>query len=168
MSVIERLKSNPNALVCTHWGDPQSTNVYFAFDGWVRQKTGEWVSSDGLSPHGLRIYFAEDNNGAKPFIHSKLVKASELLSDLSDKEPLEMTDPVEKPSHYNRGGQETIDRIEAVIEGYQSPVLGALIWQVLKYIDRAPHKRNTLEDLKKAKQYLSRAIAKLEGRDGWE
>ena len=79
-----------------------------------------------------------------------------------------MSDPVKKPAHYNRGGQETIVFIESVVEGYKDSVLGGLLWNTLKYIDRAPHKGKTLEDLKKAKQYLSRAIAKLEGRDGWE
>lgn len=78
-----------------------------------------------------------------------------------------MSDPVKQPSHYNRDGQETIDRIEAVVESYESPVIAGLVWQVLKYIDRAPHKGNALQDLKKAYQYLGRAIAKYEGRDGW-
>lgn len=79
MNVIERLKSDPDALVCSHWDDSQTSVSYFTFDGWVRQESGKWISSNGL-----RIYFYEDNNGEKPFRHSNFIKASELLNNLSE------------------------------------------------------------------------------------
>ena len=64
------------------------------------------------------------------------------------------TDMVNHPPHYKAGGIETIDFIEAKGLGYH-------LGNVVKYITRADHKGNKLEDLKKAQWYLSRAIEKL-------
>jgi len=64
------------------------------------------------------------------------------------------TDMVNHPPHYKAGGMETIDFIEAKALGYH-------LGNVVKYITRADHKGNKLEDLKKAQWYLSRAIEKL-------
>ena len=64
------------------------------------------------------------------------------------------TDMVNHPPHYKAGGMETIDFIEAKGLGYH-------LGNVVKYITRADHKGNKLEDLKKAQWYLSRAIEKL-------
>ena len=63
----------------------------------------------------------------------------------------ETVDNVNHPSHYKTGGIETIDFIEAKQLGYH-------LGNVVKYITRADHKGNKLEDLKKAQWYLSRAI----------
>ena len=64
------------------------------------------------------------------------------------------TDMVNHPPHYKAGGMETIDFIEAKGLGYH-------LGNVVKYVTRADHKGNKLEDLKKAQWYLSRAIEKL-------
>jgi hypothetical protein len=64
------------------------------------------------------------------------------------------TDMVNHPPHYKAGGIETIDFIEAKALGYH-------LGNVVKYVTRADHKGNKLEDLKKAQWYLSRAIEKL-------
>jgi hypothetical protein len=61
------------------------------------------------------------------------------------------TDMVNHPPHYKAGGMETIDFIEAKGLGYH-------LGNVVKYITRADHKGNKLEDLKKAQWYLNRAI----------
>jgi hypothetical protein len=77
-----------------------------------------------------------------------------------DREPPTITmeepkaDPVNHPSHYKTGGIETIDFIEAKELGYH-------LGNVIKYVTRAKHKGNELEDLKKAQWYLERAIMKL-------
>jgi hypothetical protein len=63
-------------------------------------------------------------------------------------------DKVNHPSHYKVGGIETIDFIEAKNLGYN-------LGNVVKYITRADHKGNKLEDLKKAQWYLNRAVSKL-------
>ena len=60
-------------------------------------------------------------------------------------------DVINHPSHYTRGNIEVID----FIEDQQLPYhLG----NVIKYIARAGHKGDKLEDLKKARWYLDRYI----------
>lgn len=64
-------------------------------------------------------------------------------------------DPVNHPSHYTQGKIEVIDFIEDQQLGFHEA-------NTLKYICRARHKNNELEDLKKARWYLDRKIQKLE------
>lgn len=64
-------------------------------------------------------------------------------------------DNINHPEHYKTGGIETIDFIEAKQLGYH-------LGNVIKYITRADHKGNRLEDLKKAQWYLNRAVSNLE------
>jgi hypothetical protein len=63
-------------------------------------------------------------------------------------------DAVNHPAHYKVGGIETIDFIEAKKLGYN-------LGNVVKYITRADHKDNKLEDLRKAQWYLTREISML-------
>jgi len=63
-------------------------------------------------------------------------------------------DSVNHPAHYKVGGIETIDFIEAKKLNYN-------IGNVVKYITRADHKGNKLEDLRKAQWYLTREITML-------
>lgn len=65
------------------------------------------------------------------------------------------SDNINSPEHYKVGGIETIDFIEAKQLSYH-------LGNVVKYITRAEHKGNPLEDLKKAQWYLNRAVANLE------
>lgn len=62
-------------------------------------------------------------------------------------------DMVNHPPHYKTGGIETIDFIEAKSLNYH-------LGNVIKYVTRADHKGNRLENLQKAKWYLEREIAK--------
>jgi len=62
---------------------------------------------------------------------------------------------VDHPRHYNEGGVEVIDAIEAWRLGFH-------LGNVVKYVARANYKGKPLEDLKKARWYLNRAIEKLE------
>ena len=64
-------------------------------------------------------------------------------------------DLVNEPPHYLAGGIETIDYIEAKGFNYN-------LGNVCKYISRAGHKGDTIEDLKKAAWYLNREIGRLE------
>ena len=61
-------------------------------------------------------------------------------------------DSVNHPAHYKVGGIETIDFIEAKGLTYH-------LGNAVKYISRADHKGNRLQDLEKAKWYIDRAIA---------
>lgn len=66
-----------------------------------------------------------------------------------------MSDEVNHPAHYLRGGIEVIDVIEALGLDYH-------LGNVIKYIARAGHKGDELVDLKKAQWYLARAITRRE------
>ena len=61
------------------------------------------------------------------------------------------SDPVNHPAHYKTGGIETIDFIEAKKLSYN-------LGNVVKYITRAKHKGEYMQDLEKAQWYLSREI----------
>jgi hypothetical protein len=66
---------------------------------------------------------------------------------------LNAPDTVNHPAHYKTGGIETIDFIEAKNLNYH-------LGNVVKYITRADHKGDRLENLKKAQWYLNREIEK--------
>lgn len=66
-----------------------------------------------------------------------------------------MSDPVNQPPHYTFSAIEPITVIEAW-------GLGFCLGNTVKYIARAEHKNSLLEDLKKARWYLDREIARRE------
>ena len=66
----------------------------------------------------------------------------------------EQKEMVNHPSHYNMGKYEAID----VIEGCN---LGFNLGNTVKYISRAGHKDDIIQDLKKARWYLDREIQRL-------
>lgn len=90
--------------------------------------------------------------------YSKVPKKKEVQTIVEKVEPEVKTielpkqeDVINHPSHYTRGKIEVID----FIEDQQLPYhLG----NVIKYIARAGHKGDKLEDLKKARWYLDRYI----------
>lgn len=82
---------------------------------------------------------------------SRMVKISkEMFPDF-----VRESDAVNHPAHYNSGKFEVIDVIEDWHLGFHSG-------NVVKYIARAQHKGNELQDLKKARFYLDRLICNLE------
>jgi len=99
---------------------------------------------------------------AKAYTYVLMSKARKMNSEVVSVAPTPMKidiidrqiDPVNNPAHYVTGGIETIDFIEAKKLGYN-------LGNVVKYIARADHKGNKLEDLRKAQWYLSREIATL-------
>lgn len=86
--------------------------------------------------------------------YSKVPKKKEVQTIVEKVEPevkVVEKDVINHPSHYTRGKIEVID----FIEDQQLPYhLG----NVIKYIARAGHKGDKLEDLKKARWYLDRYI----------
>ena len=62
------------------------------------------------------------------------------------------SDLVNHPSHYTFGRFEVIDVLEDWFPD------DPLLWQVVKYLARAKHKGNLLQDLEKAQFYLQRRI----------
>ncbi|MBQ6630553.1 MAG: DUF3310 domain-containing protein [Romboutsia sp.] len=69
---------------------------------------------------------------------------------------MEEKEMIDHPSHYNMG-IEAIDYIESHNMNFN-------IGNVIKYVTRAKHKNNELEDLKKSLWYLQREITNLEGK----
>ena len=67
----------------------------------------------------------------------------------------EKKEMIDHPSHYNQGKFEAID----VIEDWK---LNFNLGNTVKYISRAGHKDNIIQDLKKASWYLNREIERLE------
>ena len=81
-----------------------------------------------------------------------VAEAEEIVADVN--QAISQHDLVNHPKHYTAGGIETIDFIEAKRLGYN-------LGNVVKYITRAGHKGNQLEDLRKAQWYLTREINSL-------
>jgi len=75
----------------------------------------------------------------------------------------ERADAVDSPAHYQTGGLECIDVIDALtgpLRGKEAVYLG----NVIKYLFRYP-KKNGSEDLKKARWYLNRLIDEVDKRE---
>ena len=82
-------------------------------------------------------------------------KLDRTITELTNKlNKARIVDSVNHPPHYKAGGIETIDFIEAKSLNYN-------LGNVVKYITRADHKGNKLEDLQKAQWYLAREIQNL-------
>ena len=95
----------------------------------------------------LAYEFTSGRDRRHPITGKRLMQGADIVTT-------HHTDMVNHPPHYKAGGIETIDFIEAKGLGYH-------LGNVVKYVSRADHKGNKLEDLKKAQWYLSRAIEKL-------
>lgn len=102
----------------------------------------------GLAEHARGIEESRTQRAAEVFAK----QAAEVF--VSSLEP-GAEETVNHPKHYNMGKFEVID----VIEDWQ---LGFCEGNAIKYIARAKHKGNELEDLRKAAWYLQHAIKKLE------
>ena len=105
--------------------------------------------------------FSFDDNFLPPYLQSvfdslniRQEKKPEHKAEVK-KEQNPSRDPVNHPTHYTGGGIETIDFIEA-------KQLNFCLGNVVKYVARAGHKDNKLEDLKKARWYLDREIENIE------
>jgi hypothetical protein len=94
------------------------------------------VQKAGLSPERIAELSAQ---AAKPKARMQI--------EMFEPKP----DAVNHPTHYKVGGIETIDFIEAKKLGYN-------LGNVVKYLTRADHKGNRLQDLRKAQWYLEREI----------
>ena len=98
----------------------------------------------------------------------KELTLEDMLASVTDSETLKAleehkghfgVDMVNSPKHYTAGGIETYDFIAAKGLSYE-------LGNVVKYITRADHKGNRLQDLKKAQWYLNAAISREEKSNG--
>lgn len=92
-------------------------------------------------------------------IDKSIKKLENMIENSTYKLPKNYNESVDHPSHYNHGGHETIDIIKDRLEDSDwNAYQGGLLFNVYKYIDRAPYKGKRLEDLKKARWYLDKLI----------
>ena len=115
----------------------------------------KWVRNDLLKKdnkaNGYHDRFLDAVAGAA-------VAGMEQATGVFDTTPAIITtqpDMVNHPPHYTVGGLEVIDFIEAKQLSYH-------LGNVVKYVVRAGHKGDPLQDLQKARWYLERAIQKAE------
>lgn len=80
----------------------------------------------------------------------------------NSKEIGRQADLVNSPRHYTIGGIETIDYLKA--KATPEEFAGYLRLNILKYLSRAGHKDDTLQEYKKAAWYLNRLIKEMEER----
>lgn len=112
-------------------------------------------SHDPTTPEAREARMAQ-SLGPKPgYSDPPAVAEEDAPEDFGLAEPGE-PDMVDHPPHYNFATIEPID----VIEDWQ---LGFHEGNAVKYIARAQHKGNELQDLKKAMWYLLRRIEQVEG-----
>jgi len=80
--ILNRLQSEPDTLVCSHWGRPVQEHPYLPlkFNGEVKQFDGSWVASSDAEP--LWIYFQADGGTQPPLPHTNWMTAKTLLKDL--------------------------------------------------------------------------------------
>lgn len=81
-----------------------------------------------------------------------------------DNKPAEPPDMVNQPPHYRHGDIECIDAIESAVTDLTGKE-AVLTGQIIRYVWRWKWK-NGVEDLRKAKFYLSRLIKHLEAQNG--
>jgi hypothetical protein len=62
-------------------------------------------------------------------------------------------DPVQRPSHYNQKGRETIDVLRDIAEKFIDPWVACLVYQASKYLMRFEFK-NGVQDLEKCIWYI--------------
>ena len=132
-NAVKDYQNRTDALIKRRNKKPKALPVPQDGEGYVYR----WVNTNALS---------ED---AKDALASHLLDTVNPES-ITMEEP--QADPVNHPAHYKIGGIETIDFIEAKGLTYH-------LGNAVKYISRADHKGNRLQDLQKAKWYIDRAIA---------
>lgn len=86
------------------------------------------------------------------------IHMGKVTADKSPNSIIMQRDDINHPSHYTQGNIEVIDYIEDKKLGYR-------LGNVVKYVSRAGHKDDAIKDLKKARWYLNREIAKREDHD---
>ena len=115
-----------------------------------------WTNVIEEKDGSLTVNAVGEAQGIQAIVKSALALPDAPKKERKRKDTLLFPDPVNSPDHYTSGGIETIDFIEAKELDYN-------LGNVVKYITRAGKKNaKKLEDLKKARWYLNRAVENLE------
>lgn len=117
--------------------------------GIVKTKDGKYVFDTPLFDTPLSTPMREKIS--TPARAGSLVRTDDAPRIVAEHFGVDKGDPVNHPEHYKVGGIETIDFIEAKSLSYN-------LGNVVKYLTRADHKGNKLQDLQKAQWYLNREI----------
>ena len=147
------LRINPNItaddLVSKFDITKQSAHVQLST---LRKELGIFKGPDGKYRHKIRMQAPMEIK--TPALAGSLTKTDDAPRIVVEHFGVDIDkahDPVNHPEHYKVGGIETIDFIEAKSLSYN-------LGNVVKYLTRADHKGNKLQDLQKAKWYLNREI----------
>lgn len=81
--------------------------------------------------------------------------------EIKEIKPGEVIDVVNQPPHYTVGGIETIEYMKA--KSTPEEFHGHLRLTAIKYLSRAGHKDDTMQDYKKAQWYLNRLVKEMSG-----
>jgi len=132
------------------------TPAYVATVLWTAKKKAKVVKKAKAKPKWEQLGLFSSNKSIGQLAYEAGVAKAKLR--MEGNRQIEMfepkADPVNNPAHYTVGGIETIDFIEAKQLGYN-------LGNVIKYLTRADHKGNKMEDLRKAQWYLTREINSL-------
>ena len=119
--------------------------------GYTQKQLGEKIGKSDMTVRKYESAYIMPSDSCLDDICKALeISRGDIL--LNEKDKKEM---VNHPSHYNMGKYEAID----VIEDWN---LNFNLGNSVKYISRAGHKGNIIEDLKKARWYIDREIQRLE------
>jgi hypothetical protein len=122
-----------------------------------KAKPAEAVKALGVKPANVYVVRNKMRNPVTKIILNEALPLLEKTLAEKQAAPATITvapavDMVNNPPHYVTGGVEVIDFIDAKGLDYH-------LGNVVKYVARSDKKGNVLEDLKKARWYLNRAIA---------
>ena len=121
--------------------------------GYTQKQLGEKIGKSDMTVRKYESAYIMPSDSCLDDICKALeISRGDIL--LNEKDKKEM---VNHPSHYNMGKYEAID----VIEDWN---LNFNLGNAVKYLARAGHKGNIIEDLKKAKWYIDREIQRLENK----
>lgn len=130
----------------------------------INEKIKQYREARGIGIGELALVTNVPYSNIKSFEDGTLIPSLQVLKRISealniDYKELNIKEDkkemINHPSHYNMGKYEAID----VIEDWN---LGFNLGNTVKYISRAGHKDNILQDLKKALWYLDREIKRIE------
>ena len=130
----------------------------------INEKIKHYREARGIGIGELALVTSVPYSNIKGFEDGTLIPSMQVLKRISealniDYKELNVEEDkkemVDHPKHYNMGKYEAID----VIEDWN---LGFNLGNTIKYISRAGHKDNILQDLKKALWYLDREIKRIE------
>lgn len=122
---------------------------------WIPFSSGAWNVIKRMRDDGT-IIFKDGKYRDIDYVISEMIQ---YMHDNLPKEIKPKSSNVDHPQHYNHGGTETIEVIkERLSDNQWNAYEGGLLFNVYKYIDRAPYKGKLLEDLKKAQWYLNKLI----------